>query len=237
MPNTQSSIEDDEVGLSIQRYTIALCNGYVNEAMKLFDELNGVAHSSDLLNLFAACGSGNVTMLKFLLSKGANVNKRDKRSGNTPLIHFAGAFMFSYPSLDIPKLLLERGAKIDATNYEGYTALHFVVRCQHGGSLLDFLVSRGANINAKNNNGQTLLHLAVLQSRIDLIEKLIQLGTNINEKDTEGYTPLFYTAYITNNVEAVIKVSDSISLTCRCYSMQEQIYKLPISMTIRCSHT
>jgi ankyrin repeat protein len=208
MPSTScSSHEDDELAISIQRYTIALCNGYVNEATKLYNELHGVASSSDLLNLFAACASGNVTILKFLLSKGAKVNKRDKRSGNTPLIHFAGAFMFAYPSMEIPKLLLENGAKIDAMNYEGYSALHFTVRCQHGAVLLEFLVSRGANINAKNNPGQTLLHLSVLQARVDLIDKLIALGANVNEKDSEGYTPLFYTAYISSSsTTTIVKV-------------------------------
>ena len=52
------------------------------------------------------------------------------------------------------QLLLDKGVKIDATDYDGDTALHIAAwyGCEE---VVKLLVERGAKIDAKNENGET----------------------------------------------------------------------------------
>ena len=108
-----------------------------------------VAHGADVN---ARCGSiqvtplhnadvdGSVKTVKFLISKGANVNARDGK-GDTPL--HAAAFTSYGSPLDIARILVEHGGDIDARNKAGLTVLDVYQRFRWQVTSA-FLASKGA---------------------------------------------------------------------------------------------
>lgn len=96
--------------------------------------------------------SGNAEILRVFLAK-VDIKKRDTW-GNS-LLHSAVA----RSNGEAVKLLLERGAEIDARNQNGDTALHLAA--QNPNALLKTLLDGGANANIKNARGDLPLHIAL----------------------------------------------------------------------------
>ena len=71
--------------------------------------------------------------------------------------------------LEIVKVLVEKGVKIDLQNRWGNTAL---MRASDWGRLdiFQYLVENGVNINIKNNDGDTALDLAETQEIRDYLK-------------------------------------------------------------------
>src|SRR5258707_331099 len=69
-------------------------------------------------DLLAGCRKGDLSQVKTLLAKGADVNARDATQ-DTPLMI---ASLNGY--LEVLKLLVTKGADVNASNATGFTALH-----------------------------------------------------------------------------------------------------------------
>ena len=103
--------------------------------------------------LMMAAFKHNTPAAEALIAKGAAVN----REGWTPL-HYAAASGDD----DIARLLLQRGAKIDAVSPRAsgsYTPLMMAAREGHEESAL-FLIAQGANPQLKNSEGLTAAQIA-----------------------------------------------------------------------------
>ncbi|XP_046558384.1 ankyrin-2-like isoform X2 [Haliotis rubra] len=88
-------------------------------------DLTSVDKGGDTV-LHAACRAGDISIVKFVLSKDElDVNSSDK-SGMTPAM---SAARWGY--LDVVKLLLRRGAKMQLVDDEGDTILHYACRGGH----------------------------------------------------------------------------------------------------------
>ncbi|MDP6718196.1 MAG: ankyrin repeat domain-containing protein [Pirellulaceae bacterium] len=88
-----------------------------------------------------------------LASHAKRINDRRPSTGSTPLIDaaFRG-------NLEIVKLLLDRGAKVNATNRDGNTPLiaaAFMCRTE----VVRLLLDQGASVNHKNELGETVLEI------------------------------------------------------------------------------
>ncbi|HKE56347.1 MAG TPA: ankyrin repeat domain-containing protein [Pyrinomonadaceae bacterium] len=101
-----------------------------------------------------------------------DVDARDA-SGRTPLMLAANNEGF-VPD-DVMQLLIDRGAKVNAQDNQGYTALMIAAKVgQMAG--VEFLLGKGASVDLKNNAGETALKLARLVhenkqiSNADLVE-------------------------------------------------------------------
>ncbi len=92
--------------------------------------------------LHLAAKIGDETAVKMFLETGADVNARDKKTGETPL-HLASY----YNHLLIAKILLENGASIDRMDRLGYTALTRAL-LRKNEELAELLLWKNASIEA-----------------------------------------------------------------------------------------
>jgi len=145
--------------------------------------------------IFDAVKSDDVTRVKRLLATDASCISRKDASGNSPL-HIAAAI----GSLPITKLLLSRGADINATNTELNTPLHAAI--QNGRDEVSvLLIKNGADLSKHNALGYTPLHSAALQNRRAIAEALISKGADIESQSNQNYTPLGLIARSTESDE------------------------------------
>lgn len=137
--------------------------------------------------LVEAARNGNVSDLRALLTKKADVNAADG-DGSTAL-HWA-----SYrDNLEAAALLLESGAKVDASNDLGATPLW--AASQNGSApMVKKLLEAGANPNAALISGETALMVAARAGKSEVIGLLAAKGANANARGARGQTALMWAA-------------------------------------------
>jgi len=108
----------------------------------------------------------------------------------------------NYLDLDKIKLLVEKGANVNAKNGNGFTAL---MECCSGSSssyeIAKFLIEKGANVNAKDKYGNTpLMHASAFpdDSNLEIVKLLVEKGANVNDKHSSGSTALMHAAISSN---------------------------------------
>lgn len=106
-------------------------------------------HTGPRNPLARAVSQGDLAETTRLLGDGAQVNEPLGDDGSTLLSTAA-----LYGQLEVARLLLERGAKVDATNRDGNTPLHIAAfLCQT--EIVQLLLEKGAPVSQKNNRGET----------------------------------------------------------------------------------
>ncbi len=148
-------------------------------------------------------GANNVEIIRFLLSKGADVNKKvafyeeyglEPENATTPLMIAA---CLASPS--VVKTLLDAGAALEAKNESGRTAIDFALgRFSNAATegvyakVVKMLVDAGAKVKgqgyivsaAKSLTGSLFAELP------EVFDILIKAGADINERDSSGATAL-----------------------------------------------
>jgi ankyrin repeat protein len=140
-----------------------------------------------------AASRGSVERAMAALDAGADVNGTDYR-GRTPLMEAA----FN-AQLDVARLLLERGAKLDARDDVGFGALHYAVLSpMHEGAdapgMVRLLLERGADPNIGLGEVDTPLHRSVFYAPPEVWQLLLDHGARIDAKNIYGMTPLHFAA-------------------------------------------
>ena len=88
------------------------------------------------------------------------------------------------------KLLIEKGADIDAKDNDGVTALMYVSRAGDL-EIAKYLVENGADVNAKDKEGWSVLMEASYEGHLKVVKYLIENGkVNVNSKDDDGWNAL-----------------------------------------------
>ena len=136
--------------------------------------------------LMWACYEGKKDMVEFLISKGADLEAVDLKTGDTPLIL---SFVESFDNVDITELLLDKGANINNKNKNGFSALALAVDVNNV-KAIKLLLERGANVNTTNNWEETPLMTASGLGQKDIVQLLIDKGANVNMKSDIGVTAL-----------------------------------------------
>jgi ankyrin repeat protein len=124
-----------------------------------------------------------VRILSILLEcDGVNVDVRDER-GNTPLITFAShCTERSIPGKSLAlKLLLERGADVNASNSRRWTALHYLMSQGYETGLVKLLASC-PKLLMLNDNGFSPLHQAIHDGRLNSVQLWIERAKAYNQE-------------------------------------------------------
>jgi ankyrin repeat protein len=206
------------------RFAVAIEDGDL-DAIKALVEEEGAAvdtpiqygEKSAITPLIKASWDGDLPIVQYLLSKGANVNARDTEGKGTALLNAVtrqhtqvvkallaakaditlrndfdfNAFTMAVAAGDreISGLLLDAGAKPD-DGASGLTPLAFAVSTGNV-EMIRFLVSRGADVNhGAKTGGQTALISAILGAQVESVKALIELKANVNAAMKDGTTPL-----------------------------------------------
>ena len=87
---------------------------------------------------------------------------------------------------------VERGADINATDFNGRTALEVAIRGDNP-EIARKLIQLGANPNqAIGKRGDKLIHLAVRLGSIGMLAVLLEEGADPTAKGNQNRTPLYY---------------------------------------------
>ena len=147
--------------------------------------------SAEDASLLKAASEGDADMVKRMLAQGADIEARDYKAGNTPLIwaSFNG-------QLKAIKVLVERGAKLDAVSVDGHkTALLLAAYGGHADTVT-YLLQRGARINQANARGDTGIAIASFMNRTAVVDSLLLRRADLSlcSRDLR-YTPLHLAAH------------------------------------------
>ena len=91
------------------------------------------------------------------------------------------------------KLLISKGADVNAKDARGFTPLHRVCFSISKNAIAELLIDKGANVNARItdvNDGRTTLHCVATSGNVEIGKLLIAKGVNIDAKENNGGTPL-----------------------------------------------
>ena len=189
---------------------------------------------NDGVSLHTACVHGNLSMVKTLIERGANVNGRDAH-GNTPL-HMTARYerkktmqaLLNYltcdpniknkegrsplhvacicGNLDGVKLLIKHGARVNVKDIHDSTPLSLAVLNNHT-SIVSALVSE---FGCDPNDGVSL-HTACKHDNLSMVKTLLEHGASVNDNsvDVDGNTPLDLAAK-SETMQALFKDIDDI---------------------------
>ncbi len=97
--------------------------------------------------------------------------------------------------------LLEHHADINATEADGFTALHWAAQ-RDNLEIADLLLNAGANVKAASRFNITPLSLACTNGDAALIDRFLKAGADPNATSEQGQTALM-TAALTGKIDAV----------------------------------
>ncbi len=188
---------------------------YFSPAIKIFDYID----QNDLVNLkkivesdnsliettdtegytplMHACSNNSVSVLEYLVNKGANLNKQDIY-GLTALMY--GIFS---SSTEVINLLVNCNIDFYVEDRDYNTALYYSI-IENNTSYVKTLLSHNVDINFRNKEGLTALMIAVAQNNLEVVSLLIENGANCDITDNNGYNALIYA--ISNKNLDIIKI-------------------------------
>ena len=173
--------------------------------------------------LMHAAGEGHLEVVQLLLKYGANVTLQDtykysKRTALARAVKYpqivtllldAGAQVnavdylletalmgTAYPrAIESAKILLARGAEVDAQDSHGLTPLMRAAWYSNNTEMIKLLLRHGAKTELQNDEGKTALMYAATRSEIQELEVLLSECPNaLNMQDQKGKTALMYAA-------------------------------------------
>lgn len=147
-----------------------------------------IFYGQTLLHLAVVYDQADLVL--FLLSNRATVDVKipDEFSDGfqTPL-HFACIRGYD----KIIRILLDKGANVNAVTQENVTPLMFACRRTTSTDILSLLIDRGSDVNACNNAGATALYSACCIGSTKSVETLLLCGADPNKAKIDKTTPLF----------------------------------------------
>ena len=134
--------------------------------------------------IWTAAEAGDIDSVRYTLYKYPQcVNKPDLIK-QTPLHWAARSGRF-----EVCKLLIEKGADVNAKSNDGSTPLHWAA-IKGQPRICKLLLDNGADVNAAESDGETALHFAAQYSNLETVKILVKAGANVEAKEENGTTPI-----------------------------------------------
>ncbi|WP_265030421.1 ankyrin repeat domain-containing protein [Wolbachia endosymbiont (group B) of Athalia cordata] len=185
----------------------------LQEILKKINDDDKVGSSNIIEKIKSELQQHNVDMYNEWKDNGFDINANSFDGSNLLCLVSGSGY------IELAKLLIEKGANVNAQDNEGKTPLHlavsssnldiigvpiFIRRLIDGedenvnlqDNIVEILIEKGANINIQDNEGKTPLHLAVSNSSLGaegiaiVVETLIGRDAKVDIQDNEGKTPL-----------------------------------------------
>ena len=138
--------------------------------------------------LHIAVQNNQTNAVKLLLDiDETDVNKQDIVEGWTP-VQWASTQGF----LDILKMLILKGVKVDTPSYTGWTPLHSAAS-RGLLNIVHILLNTTEGylcLNSLNNDGSTPLNIAVKNNQAEIVKFLLENNAKADIPDNKGWTPL-----------------------------------------------
>jgi quinoprotein dehydrogenase-associated probable ABC transporter substrate-binding protein len=87
------------------------------------------------------------------------------------------------------RLLIEKGADVNARDNQGYAPVHNAARNRYA-HLVTLLVEKGADVNARDSDGFTALLHAINRNHVPTVEAIARSGGNLELATPQGIAPL-----------------------------------------------
>lgn len=150
-----------------------------------------------------AAEDGDVSIMRFLLEEGANINYAEPKHNNTAL-----RLAVDKNRIAAVTLLLSSGADANCKNSFGYTPLINAVQ-QGNIEIAKLLISHGASLNEQDSMRETALLYAIGKDDAVMVSLLVDHGASLELSNRLGEKPFEY-AKVRNQVN-VIQYFESLS--------------------------
>ncbi|KAN0114628.1 Ankyrin repeat-containing domain protein [Hyaloscypha variabilis] len=147
---------------------------------------------------------GNDKALEFLLDAGVDMESRVESEQRMETLLILGT---QAESELVVRLLLERGANVNETGYNGRTALHEAAE-QGSLAICSLLVAKGADISATTLDLELPIHLAAKAGKDEVIRLLLEYGSPLDPRNSYGCTPLHIATW-KRHLEVSVQLLDS----------------------------
>jgi uncharacterized protein len=147
--------------------------------------------------IVTAIQQNNLELITKLAQAGADETNLVDDFGRTALMRAAYTNLSSretHESTDrkraaIAKLLLDQGARIDAVDKDGWTALMWAA-WSGTTEVTKVLIARGASVGNQDRQGNTALTIAAQRGNAAIVEALVGYGADLSAKTKHGQTAL-----------------------------------------------
>ncbi len=147
--------------------------------------------SNEVFHYLQNCSDQSYVTLKSLINK-KNVNDKDK-DGNTALMLVVKNLPNCSYNQELAKLLLDKGADIDARDKNGDTPLIAAMRLNRDKYFIKFLIKYGAEVNVQSKkDGITPLIIAVKHKDEPMVKILLERYAKRGVKDKNDFSALDY---------------------------------------------
>ncbi|EDO16779.1 hypothetical protein Kpol_526p32 [Vanderwaltozyma polyspora DSM 70294] len=158
---------------------------------ELVDINNDYDSNENVTGLHWASVNNKLAIAEYLISKGADVNKKAGTLNATPL-HWAASYGYVY----IVDVLLKNGADPTITDDQGFNLLHLSINSSNIMLILYvlyFVVDKGIiDVNCTDPNGRTPLLWAAYQGDSLSVNSLLKFNASTKLTDSSGFTPLHW---------------------------------------------
>lgn len=158
-----------------------------------------------------------------------DLNLRDDT--NEYLLYYA----ILYNRIELVKLLVENGAKIDIIDSEDRSIMYLCIKYGYD-KIIEYLLEKnkdniGINmLDIKDRKKKIPLHYAIQKKNINIINKLLEYGSNPNLTDIDGYNSLHLSIF-TRNIDIVnILIKYIGNINAKCFTGETALH---ISVNLR----